>query len=76
MRKLLVLSIAWAALATGQAPQGQAPQSLAGVVRLNKAPISNAVLQVKMPRPVERRLSNGLKLLVVESHRVPTSTVS
>ena len=72
MRKSLVLSIAWAALAAGQAPQGQPPQSLAGVVRLNKAPISNEVLQVKMPRPVERRLSNGLKLLVLESHRVPT----
>ena len=72
MRKLLVLSIALAALATGQAPQGQAPQSLTGVVRLNKAPISNEVLQIKMPRPVERQLSNGLKLLVVESHRVPT----
>ena len=72
MRKSLVLSIALAALAAAQAPQGQAPQSLAGVVRLNKAPISNEVLQVKMPRPVERQLSNGLKLLVVESHRVPT----
>ena len=72
MRKSLVLSIALAAWAAAQAPQGQAPQSLAGVVRLNKAPISNEVLQIKMPRPVERQLSNGLKLLVVESHRVPT----
>jgi zinc protease len=52
-------------------PQGQAPQSVAGVVKLNRAPVSNEVLKVKLPRPVELKLANGMKLLVVESHRVP-----
>jgi len=33
------------------------------------------VLKVKLPRPVERQLTNGMKLLVVESHRVPTITL-
>jgi zinc protease len=57
---------------SAQGPGGQQPQTLAGVVRLNRAPVSDEVLKVKLPRPVERKLANGLKLLVVESHRVPS----
>ena len=63
--KTFTLSFALAAAAAAQVPQAQAPASFAGVVRLNKAPISNEVLKVKLPRPVERQLSNGIKLLVV-----------
>jgi len=75
MMKPIVLSLLIAATAAAQgAPPQQQPQSLAGVVRLNRAPISNEVLRVKLPRPVERTLSNGIKLLIVESHRVPTIT--
>ncbi|MBZ5727152.1 MAG: insulinase family protein [Acidobacteriia bacterium] len=75
MRKRFVLLFAIAALAAAQTPpQGQPAQSLKGVVRLNKAPVSNSVLAVKLPRAVERKLANGAKLLVVESHRVPTIT--
>ena len=72
MTRTLVLSLAAASLAIAQMPSGQAPQSLAGVVRLNRAPVSNEVLKVKLPRPVERRLANGARLLILESHRVPT----
>ncbi len=75
MRKSLIFSIVFAALASAQMPQGQQPQSMAGVVRLNRAPVSNEVLKVKLPRPVERQLANGMKLLVVESHRVPAITL-
>ena len=72
MTKKLILSIALAGIAAAQAPQGQPQQSLTGVVRLNRAPVSNAALTVKLPRPVERKLTNGTKLLIIESHRVPT----
>jgi predicted Zn-dependent peptidase len=75
MNRPFTLSIALAAMAAAQAPQGQQPQSFAGVVRLNKAPVSNDALNVKLPRPVEMKLSNGMKLLLVESHRVPTITL-
>jgi zinc protease len=75
MNKNIVLTVALAALAAAQAPQGQQPSSFAGVVRLNKAPISNEVLKVKLPRPVELKLSNGMRLLVVENHKVPTITL-
>src|SRR5206468_2509865 len=50
-------------------------QSLAGIVRLNRAPVSNEVLKVKLPRPVEKTLGNGAKLLILESHRAPTITL-
>ncbi len=72
MNKTIVLSVVVAAWAAAQAPQGQQAASFAGVVRLNKAPISNEALKVKLPRPVEQKLSNGMRLLVVENHKVPT----
>ena len=72
MTKRILISVVLASVAAAQAPQGQQPQSVAGVVKLNKAPVSNEVLKVKLPRPVEKQLANGLKLLVVESHRVPS----
>lgn len=78
MNRNIITGIALTALAVpalAQAPQAQPATSLAGVVRLNKAPVSNEVLKVKLPRPVERQLSNGIKLLVVESHRVPSITL-
>lgn len=71
MKKLCVLSLWLAAGAAAQPPQGQKQESLAGVVRLNRAPVSSSVLPVRLPRPVERKLSNGARLLVIESHRVP-----
>ena len=74
MKRALIVSLISAAMAAaqGQAPQQAPPQTLAGVVRLNRIPVSNEVLKVKLPRPVERQLPNGMKLLVVESHRVPS----
>jgi len=70
MTKTLFILAAIAGLVAAQAPPPQ--PSFKGVIRLNQAPVSNEVLRVKLPRPVERQLSNGIKLLVVESHRVPT----
>ena len=46
------------------------------MVRLNRAPVSNEVLKVKLPRPIERQLSNGIKLLVMESNRTPSISLT
>jgi len=54
----------------------QAPQSFRGMVRMNRAPVSNEVLHVKLPRPVEHQLSNGIKLLILESHRTPSISLT
>jgi len=38
---------------------------------ISKAPVSDRVLEVRSPTPVEFRLANGLTVLVVEDHRTP-----
>ena len=37
-----------------------------------KAPVSNEVLKIKLPRAQEAQLSNGAHLMVLEDHRVPS----
>ena len=37
-----------------------------------KAPVSNEVLKIKLPRAQEVQLSNGAYLMVLEDHRVPS----
>jgi zinc protease len=48
---------------------------LSKVERKNKAPVSSDVLHVKLPKAVESKLGNGLTIMVMEDHRLPTVTV-
>src|SRR6266481_1735973 len=48
---------------------------LSKVERKNKAPVSSDILRVKLPKAVESKLGNGLTILVMEDHRLPTITV-
>jgi zinc protease len=48
---------------------------LSKVERKSKAPVSQDVLRVKLPKPVELKLDDGLTVLVLENHRLPTVTV-
>jgi zinc protease len=58
-----------------QQPGGAAQMpSTTQMVLKGKAPVSNEVLKVKLPKPKEATLSNGLKLMVLEDHRVPQVT--
>jgi predicted Zn-dependent peptidase len=70
---------AGATIALAQAPPGapasQAPPSSKAVVLKGKAPVSNDLLRVKLPRPQEADLPNGLHLIVLEDRRVPRITV-
>jgi len=50
--------------------------SVSRVVRLNRAPVNKEVLKVRLPRPMETRLANGLAVLVLERHKLPTVTFS
>lgn len=71
------LLVAGAGLAGAQmAPaQGQQP-SQGKTVRLNRAPVSKEVLRVKFPRPVKVTLDNGLRVLILEDHRLPLVSTS
>jgi zinc protease len=54
-----------------QGPGGQQAPSTKGVVLKGKAPVSNEILKVKLPRPQEVDLPNGIHLMVLEDHRFP-----
>lgn len=45
------------------------------VERLNRAPVSKDILKVKLPRPIETVLPNGINLMILEDHRFPLVTV-
>ena len=75
--RTLTAAVALAALcalplvrAAAQAPPGQASPSK-GVVVKGKAPVSNEILKVKLPRPQEADLPNGMHVMVIEDHRAP-----
>src|SRR5437016_3761784 len=71
-----VLALASAVIMVAQdSPQVQQPTDFKGVTLKNKAPISNEILKVKFPKPVESKLKNGMDLLVLEEHRSPTISV-
>jgi zinc protease len=68
---LAILPIALLTFGSGtQETQAPTP-SMKGAVLKGKAPVATDVLKVKLPRPAEADLSNGLHLLVLEDHRVP-----
>jgi zinc protease len=53
-------------------PAQQHGAELSKVVRLNRAPVSNEVLKIHLPRPTVTKLPNGLTVLVLEQHKLPT----
>ena len=79
-KKILTLTIAFGLATSVFAQQppaaGDSKQLPSKVQRLNKAPVSNDILKVKLPHPVEVSLPNGLTMLVLEQHRLPTVSYS
>src|ERR1017187_2012367 len=72
MIRTIAICVLFAAVATAQ----EAAPSYRGMVRYNRAPVSNEVLKVKLPRPVDRTIFNGLKLVILESDRTPSVSLS
>ena len=56
-------------------PQEQHAAEISKVIRLNRAPVSNEILKVTLPRPVVTKLPNGLTILVLERHKLPTVNI-
>jgi len=68
----IVAAVAAAATLTVVPLRGQqAPPPTAGMVIKGKAPVSNEILKVKLPKPQMATLANGLQLMVLEDHRLP-----
>jgi zinc protease len=73
---VVILSGALAATGWGQGQAGDDKSiPTSKVERLNRAPVSKDILQVKLPRPVETTLPNGINLMILEDHRFPLVTV-
>jgi len=72
---LAALVVAGAALSADRqaAPPAQQSQTK-GVVMKGRAPVSTTLLKIKLPRPTEADLPNGLHLMVLEDHRLPQVT--
>ncbi len=49
--------------------------SISKIERKNRAPVSQDILKVTIPKPRETILPNGLKVLLFEDHRFPTVVV-
>ena len=67
----LVFSLAGVGLGQGPAA-GPVTQSTKGAVIKGKAPVNKKLLKVNLPKAQEATLNNGLRVVVLESHKVPT----
>jgi zinc protease len=70
-RALVGAAIVFAASVSAQQPGGQQPPPSTQMVLKGKAPVSEEILKVKLPVAKEATLPNGLRLMVLEDHRVP-----
>src|SRR5580704_12096746 len=73
---IATVAVSLAPISIAQVPQdpGSKAIPLSKVERKNKAPVSDDVLRVKIPKPTEIKLPNGLTVLVLEDHRLPLVT--
>src|SRR6266850_3686228 len=73
--RFLTAVMAIASFAMTVCAQGTlAPQtgSMKGAVLKGRAPVNKTILRVKLPKAQEATLKNGLRVVVLENHRVPT----
>ena len=71
---LVALMLAAAPL-FAQQQSGPAGQSVKGADIKGRAPVNKEILKVNLPKAQEATLSNGLRVVLLENHRVPTFTM-
>src|ERR1044071_8934 len=71
----ICLGTSWVLLAGPLHAQEAIATPPSKVERKNKAPVSREILRVKLPKPIEAKLSNGLTVLILEDHRAPFITL-
>src|ERR1044072_5511408 len=72
---ILIMLVSSLAFGQGTTPAGQGTQTTKGAVIKGKAPVNKEVLKVKLPRAEEATLKNGLQVILLTSHTVPTLTM-
>jgi zinc protease len=73
IRNITALGLSLALVGSAAALRAQESAALAPskVERKERAPVSREILQVKLPKPVQAKLKNGLTVLILEDHRAP-----
>lgn len=75
-RWLILLPVCLGLLLVGTPLQSQDASHVPSIVeRKNRAPVSREILQVKLPKPIEAKLKNGLTVLILEDRRAPYVTM-
>jgi len=69
---LLIVLVSSLALGQGGPAAGQGAPSTKGAVVKGKAPVNKEVLKVKLPRAEEATLKNGLRVVLLPAHKLPT----
>ncbi len=69
---VFILAALLAGAACAQETGEHSPAGKAGLVQKNRAPVAKNVLQVRFPRPKTATLPNGVRVFVLEDHRLPT----
>lgn len=67
-----VLAVIAASLVFAQGAPQRREESMKGAVIKGKAPVNKEVLKVNLPKPYETKLGNGLQVVVLENHKLPT----
>ena len=68
----IIAVVLLATFTLAQGPGGNKGTSAKNVQKLGKAPINNQPLQITLPKPVVKKLPNGLTVLILERHKLPT----
>ena len=71
----LIPGLALAQSPAGGPTGGGVDQSLKGVELKGKVPVNREVLKINLPKSQETTLKNGLRVVVIENHKVPTFTM-
>lgn len=69
---MLIVLVSSLAFGQGGATAPQQQQTTKGAVIKGKAPVNKEVLKVKLPRAEETTLKNGLRVVLLPAHKVPT----
>jgi hypothetical protein len=69
------LACLWPRPSPARARLQQQGQSIKGADIKGRAPVNKEILKVNLPKGQEATLSNGLRVIVLENHRVPTFTM-
>src|SRR6185369_11853659 len=72
---LLVAVFASVSFAQQGGTSGQNPTSTKGAVIKGKAPVNKQVLQVKLPAAKEATMKNGMHVVLLENHRLPSFSI-